>query len=252
MRGGTDLSVGIGTKVPYSLPFGSPSLAGRQAQAPTVSKPHNRRVLIADDHYIVAEGIARLLSELFDIVEIVEDGEALVQAAQSLEVDVVIADVAMPRWSGLRALKTLRALGSQVPFVFLTMHSEPAVVAAAMRAGANGYVLKARAGRELLFALETVMSGQPYVTPSLAAEHLTYDGLPTNLTERQHSILVLIAKGKGTKQIAKELNLSTRTVEAHRYTLMQMFHVHTAIELVRKADALGLLVIQDIQTAPGS
>ncbi len=193
----------------------------------------------------MAEAIARLISELFDVVEIVEDGEALVQAALSLEVDIVIADIAMPRWSGLRALKTLRAQRSRVPFVFLSMHSEPAVVAAAMRAGANGYVLKAKAGRDLLFALETVMSGHPYVSPSLAAEHLTTDGLPTNLTERQSSILALIAKGKGTKQIAKDLKLSTRTVEAHRYTLMQIFHVHTAIELVRKADALGLLIIQD-------
>jgi DNA-binding NarL/FixJ family response regulator len=207
---------------------------------------HRPRVLLADDHRIVAEGIARILDESFDVMRVLEDGDALIEAAESSPADIIVCDVVMPGRSGLKVLKELRAKGSGIPFLFLSMHAEPAIVAAAMRAGANGYVLKAKAGRELLTAIETVLGGALYVTPSLAGQHLGLPSRAPRLTERQHSVLVLIAKGKATKQIARELDLSTRTVEAHRYTLMQMFHVHSAIELVRRAEALGLLAPPDV------
>ncbi len=223
----------------------SPASAGVAHDARSMES-RRPRILLADDHRVVAEGIARIVADAFDVIDIHEDGESLVQAAISAEVDIIVADVAMPRMSGLKALKALRAQGSCIPFVCLSMHSEPAIVTAAMRAGANGYVLKSNAGRDLLLALETVLNGHPYLTPSLAAAHLSTAVVPKDLTERQHAVLVLIAKGQSTKQIAHELGLSTRTVEAHRYLLMQTFHVHTAIELVRSAQALGLLAVDDV------
>src|SRR6185312_6275012 len=140
---------------------------GASLHASRFMPPPRPRVILADDHLIVAEGIARLLGEAFDVVETVEDGDALLEAAQSTAADVIVADVVMPRQSGLKVLKELRARGSDMPLVFLSMHSEPAVVSAAMRAGANGYVLKTKAGRELITALETVLSGSSYITPSL-------------------------------------------------------------------------------------
>jgi DNA-binding NarL/FixJ family response regulator len=206
------------------------------------------RVLLADDHRIVAEGIARILDEAFDVLRVLEDGDALTEAAESVPADIIVCDIVMPRRSGLKVLKELRAKGSRLPFLFLSMHSEPAIVAAAMRAGANGYVIKANAGRDLLAAVETVLGGALYVTPSLAGQHLGFPRAP-RLTERQHSVLLLMAKGKATKQMARELDLSMRTIEAHRYTLMQTFHVHSAIELVRRAGAMGLLAVDDVTMA---
>lgn len=220
--------------------------ASGSAQATILAAVRRPRVLLADDHRIVAEGIARILNEAFDVVCVLEDGDALIEAAETLAVDVIVCDVVMPRRSGLKVLKDLRAKGSRIPFVFLSMHAEPAIVGAAMRGGANGYVLKAKAGRELLTAIETVLTGTLYMTPSLAGQHLGLSGRAPRLTERQHSVLLLIAKGNATKQIARELDLSTRTIEAHRYALMQMFHVHSAIELVRRAAALGLLAVDDV------
>jgi DNA-binding NarL/FixJ family response regulator len=221
----------------------SPSPKG--PQPPSCESRRRPRVLLADDHRIVAEGIARLLADAFDVIAIVDDGEPLVEAALRCEVDIIVADVVMQRWSGFRALKEIRARCSKIPFVFLSMHAEAAVVAAAMRAGANGYVLKAKAGRELVVALETVLAGTPYLTPSLAARHLAEPSRAPKLTERQQAILVQIASGLATKQIAHNLGLSTRTVEAHRYTMMQIFDVHSAIDLVRSAAMLGLLVVSD-------
>jgi DNA-binding NarL/FixJ family response regulator len=126
------------------------------------------------------------------------------------------------------------------------MHAEPAIVATAMRSGANGYVLKSNTGADLLTALEAVMSGSIHMPPSLAARQLGSLSRPLGVTDRQHSVLKLIAKGRVTKEIARELGLSARTVEAHRYSMMQTLHVHSALELVRTAAALGLLAVADV------
>jgi DNA-binding NarL/FixJ family response regulator len=199
-------------------------------------------LVIADDHRMVAEGVQHILDEDFDLVDIVADGEALIEAVKRLQPDLVVADINMPRCNGMDALKRLRQAGIDTRFVFLTMHMEPALAVAALRAGARGYILKNSAGEDLRNAAQQVMSGATYVTPALGARYIS--GQMTdmrNLTAKQLQVLRLVGAGLRSKQIALQLGLSVRTVEAHKYTMMQVLGVHSTLELVRRAEDLGLL-----------
>ncbi|HEV7779402.1 MAG TPA: response regulator transcription factor [Luteibacter sp.] len=200
------------------------------------------RLVIADDHRMVAEGIERLLDDDFDLLEISSDGNALIDAVRRHRPDMVIADINMPGTNGLDVLKQLRAEGFRTPFIFLTMHAEPALAAAAMRAGANGYVLKYSAGEDLLTAVRQVLLGGTYVTPSLGARYISGQLQELHsLTAKQREVLRLVGRGLRSKQIASDLGLSVRTVEAHKYTMMQILGVHSTLELVRRSEELGLL-----------
>jgi DNA-binding NarL/FixJ family response regulator len=200
------------------------------------------RLIVADDHCLVAEGIEHLLGEAFDLVDVVNDGNQLIDAVRRQRPDVVVTDISMPGLSGIEALKQLRAEGIRTPFIFLTMHAEPALAAAAMRAGANGYILKYAAGRDLVDAVRQVLDGGIYVTPSVGARYLSSQLQEIhNLTTKQREVLRLVGQGLRSKQIAASLGLSVRTVEAHKYTMMQILGVHSTIELVKRSDELGLL-----------
>lgn len=200
------------------------------------------RIVFADDHRMVAEGIERLLDDEFELVALAQDGQSLLELVRREQPDLVLSDVNMPRGNGLDVLKTLRAEGNTTPFVFLTMHGEPALAAAAIRAGANGYVLKLSAGEDLLNALRQVLAGSTYVTPSLGARYLRGHMCDLNqLTPKQREVLRLVGTGLRSKQIAAQLGLSVRTVEAHKYTIMQILDVHSTLELVRRSEDLGLL-----------
>ncbi|WP_114241127.1 response regulator transcription factor [Dyella sp. C9] len=199
-------------------------------------------LIIADDHRMVAEGVQHILEEDFDLLEIASDGEALIEAVQRLKPDLVVADINMPRCSGMDALKSLRQAGVFTRFVFLTMHMEPALAVAALRAGASGYILKNSAGEDLRNAARQVMTGGTYVTPALGARYISGQLTDTrNLTSKQLQVLRLVGEGLRSKQIALQLGLSVRTVEAHKYTMMQVLGVHSTLELVRRAEDLGLL-----------
>ena len=212
------------------------------AASPALKKRKAPRVVIADDHCMVAEGIERILFEDCEVLEVAADGDALLAAVRRLEPDLVVSDISMPAMSGLDVLKQLRSEGSRVPFIFLTMHAEPALAAAAMRAGANGYVLKYAAGKDLLTAVHQVLDGGVYVTPSLGARYLSSQLQEIhNLTAKQREVLRLVGRGLRSKQIAADLGLSVRTVEAHKYTMMQILGVHSTLELVRRSEELGLL-----------
>lgn len=210
---------------------------------PTVSTDKPPRLVFADDHRMVAEGIERLLRDSYELVALVEDGRALIDAVRRETPDLVLSDINMPGGSGLEVMKTLRAAGDTTPFVFLTMHAEPTLAAMAMRAGASGYVLKMSAGDELLLALREVLAGNTYITPSLDM-HAT--SRPPNelreLTPKQREVLRLVGQGLRSRQIADQLGLSTRTVEAHKYMIMQILGVHSTVELVRRSADLGLLL----------
>jgi len=210
------------------------------ARNPRVSlKP---RLVIADDHRMVAEGVQHILDEDFELLDIVSDGEALIDAVQRPSPDLVVADINMPRCNGMDALKRLRQAGFDTRFVFLTMHMEPALAVAALRAGARGYILKNSAGEDLRNAAQQVMAGGTYVTPALGARYIS--GQMTDmrsLTAKQLQVLRLVGEGLRSKQIALQLGLSVRTVEAHKYTMMQVLGVHSTLELVRRAEDLGLL-----------
>lgn len=226
---------------------------GQSVGAPTegtaAGAPRRPRVLLADDHLMVAEALKSLLAADFDLVGVVEDGAAMVEAAHHLRPDVIVADVGMPHLNGIDALVRLRRDGSRVPVVFLTMHRDVTFARRALEAGAAGFVLKHSAPAELVAALRAALAGKTYLTPQLAAEVLASmqqspkkvsDPVAT-LTPRQREILQLLAKGLAAKQVAARLGISVRTVEFHKYQTMEILGVHSNAELLHFAIKHGLV-----------
>jgi DNA-binding NarL/FixJ family response regulator len=207
------------------------------------------RVLLADDHLLVAEALKSLLTPEFELVGVVGDGRALLEAALRLRPDVIVADITMPQLNGIDALVQLRQLGSKAPVVFLTMHRDVAFARRALEAGAAGFVLKHSAPSELVTALHAALEGQTYLTPQLAGEVLramkqdpSDSGDPVMaLTPRQREVLHLLAEGHSAKEVSAALSISTRTVEFHKYQIMDTLGVHTSAELVHFAIKYGLV-----------
>ncbi len=187
-----------------------------------------------------------MLENEFELVDLVEDGAALLAAAQRHDPDVIVTDIGMPVMNGIDAVLELRRTRPNVAVVFLTMHRDPAYLERARAAGGLGYVLKHSAAAELVTAVNEAIAGREYVTPALAdaiEERADRDSphASTQVTPRQREILQLIANGKLTKQIAAELAISDRTVEFHRLKLRQMLGARTTAELVRVALRYGLV-----------
>jgi DNA-binding NarL/FixJ family response regulator len=204
------------------------------------------KVLLADDHAMVVEGLAALLKDRFDLVGTVGDGSALIDAARKLRPDVIIADMAMPVLSGLEALRRLKAAKSTAKVIILTMHPDAELATEAFRAGASGYVLKVSAGEELVTAIQEVVQGRTYLTPLITKGVISTLTEPepkpaVKLTPRQCEVLRHIAEGRRMKEIAAILDLSTRTVETHKYEMMRSLGVESTAELVRYAIQIGLV-----------
>jgi len=211
--------------------------------------PQRPRVLLADDHLLVAEALKSLLAPEFDLVGVVEDGRALVEAAGTLRPDVIVADITMPHLNGIDALVQLRQRGDHVPVVFLTMHRDASFARRALDAGASGFVLKHSAPAELVSAIRAALEGKTYLTPQLAGEVL--ESMKQNpqqegsslgdLTPRQREVLQLAAEGQSAKQIASTLGISPRTVEFHKYQMMEALGLHTNADLIHFAIKHGLV-----------
>ncbi|MGZ8500701.1 MAG: response regulator [Candidatus Binatia bacterium] len=204
------------------------------------------KVLLADDHAMVVEGLAALLKERFELVGTVGDGSALIDAARKLRPDVIIADMTMPVLSGLEALRRLKAAKSAAKVIILTMHPDAELATEAFRAGASGYVLKVSAGEELVTAIEEVVQGRMYLTPLITKDIISRLTEPApkpavKLSPRQLEVLRFIAEGRRMKEIAAILDLSTRTVETHKYEMMRSLGVESTAELVRYAIQIGLI-----------
>jgi len=214
-----------------------------------MSPAHRPRVLLADDHLMVAEALKSLLTPEFDLVGVVEDGRALIEAAGTLRPDVIVADVTMPHLNGIDALIRLRQLGDQTPVVFLTMHRDVSFARRALDAGASGFVLKHSASAELVTAIRAALQGKTYLTPQLAGEVLEAmkegpeqaDDPIASLTPRQREVLQLLAEGRSAKEIAASLEISARTVEFHKYQMMETLDLHTNAELIHFAIKHGLV-----------
>jgi DNA-binding NarL/FixJ family response regulator len=210
------------------------------------------RLVLADDHRLVAEGIKALLAAELDLVALVEDGEALVEAARILRPDVIVADIAMPRLNGFEALARLREHDPQVRLVFLTMHPEVGYARRALEAGALGYVLKHAAPAELMTAIRAALEGKTYVSAALAQElcrpeqrKSTTDSVANeSVTPRQREILQHLAKGHSAKEIARQLAISHRTVEYHKDQMMKNLGFNTTAQLVGWAVAQGLVALE--------
>jgi DNA-binding NarL/FixJ family response regulator len=209
------------------------------------------RVLLADDHRLVAEGLKSLLSAEFELVGVVGDGRALIEAARKLRPDVIVADITMPHLNGIDALAQLKQDDEGVRVVFLTMHPEVAYARRALEAGALGYVLKHSAPSELIAAIRAAMDRKTWLTPALAGEVLqSMKREPekaadpaASFTPRQREILQLLAEGRSAKEIGAALGISARTVEFHKYQMMDRLDLHTTAELVHFATKHGIVEI---------
>jgi DNA-binding NarL/FixJ family response regulator len=201
------------------------------------------RILIADDHTLLAELCKRLLESEFDVVGTVSDGRALVRAAALLKPDVVVLDIAMPVLNGLDAALQVKQELRAVKLVYLTMNPDPEVAAEAFRRGASGYLLKTCAASEMVAAVRAVLQGRSYLSAALSKEAVAYLLRQTNklveeedkLTERQREVLQLLAEGKVMKEVGAILNMTTRTVAFHKYRIMEALGARSNAELVRYA-----------------
>ena len=209
------------------------------------------RVLLADDHKIVIEGLKNLLRDEFEIVGSVEDGRALVEQASTLHPDVVVADISMPQLNGIEAARQIKKIDNNIRIVFLTMHPDATYAANAFEAGASGFVLKHSASSELIKAIHDAIKGRTYVSPLVAGDLIRsyQEGdspgkkMFKKLSPRQREILQLLAEGKSAKEIASKLNISTRTVEFHKYKMMEQLNFKTSTELLQYAIKHGLITV---------
>jgi DNA-binding NarL/FixJ family response regulator len=201
------------------------------------------RILIADDHTLVAELCRKLLETEFEVVGTVNNGRALVRAAGQLNPDVIVVDIAMPILNGLDAAQQVREILPAVKVVFLTMNNSIELAAEAFRRGASGYLLKTCAASEMVIAVREVLHGKSYMSRSFCRDEVNYLRRrekplleeDERLTERQREVLQLIAEGKVMKEIGGILNMTTRTVAFHKYRIMEALGATSNAELVRYA-----------------
>jgi len=208
-----------------------------------IMKRNLPRILIADDHTLVAEACKKLLESDYEIVGTVGDGRSLVRAAAELRPHLIIVDVSMPLLNGLDAGQQIKELVPGVKLIYLTMTHDADLAAEAFRRGASGFLLKTCAASELAIAVREVLRGRSYLSPMIAKDTVDFllrqdkklieEG--QRLTERQREVLQLLAEGKCMKEVADVLNLTTRTVAFHKYRIMEVLHARSNAELVQYA-----------------
>ncbi len=211
----------------------------------------HKRLLLADDHGLMLEGLSRLLSGEFEIVGTATNGRALVADAERLQPDVVVLDIGMPEMNGIEAARRVSKSLPRCKIVFVTQQLDPAYVHAAFAAGAKAYVAKQSASDELVTAIHRALHDRYYVTPQVGPRAAELAALDTSrnpaeffggaLTPRQREVLQLVAEGKTTKEISAALNISPKTVEFHRNSLMDELGVRTTAELTRYAISHGIV-----------
>ena len=207
------------------------------------------RIILADDHVIVRQGIKSLLErEGMQVLAEASDGREVIGYAESLSPDVVVMDIGMPMLNGMEAARELARCCPKVKPILLTQHDEPQYVSAALKAGVKGYVLKSQISGDLVQAIHQVLRGQVYLSPGISASVMAAYKSKTEiatdpLTSRERQVLQLIAEGKSTKDVAALLGVSVKTAESHRSRLMQKLDIHETASLVRYAVKHGLVQI---------
>jgi DNA-binding NarL/FixJ family response regulator len=205
------------------------------------------RIILADDHEIMLDGLRRILEPEFEIVATAADGRALVAEIERLKPEAAVADISMPLLNGLDALRQAKSARFRTPFVFLTGSLDVALATQAFRLGASGYVLKHTAAEELVGAIREALAGRTYITPRIANEVLQNlmshpeDATGSGLTGREREVLQLLAEGRIIKEIAGVLNISPRTVEFHKNNIVAKTGLRTTAELARYAARNGLV-----------
>lgn len=218
------------------------------------------RILIADDHLLVAEGIQKLLESDVEVAGIFSDGRSLIRAVTDIHPDLIIIDISLPLLNGLDAARQIKQVDPKIKMLMLTMHADQGFVVEAFRVGVAGYVLKQSLSNELQHAVREVLKGNTYISPSVAQGLVEYMNRPTQagdgeaegrgfdhtLSPRQREVLQLVAEGRSTKEIAAILNVSTKTVEFHRTRIMKDLGLKTRPELTKYAIANGIITLQTV------
>lgn len=212
---------------------------------------YSARILLADDHPLVLESVKQLLEPDFLVVGTAQTGQQVLEEAQKVQPDIVLLDASMPGMSGFEAARRLKTLLPTIKIIFVTMLTEAIAVSEGFRAGAMGYVLKQDASDELHAAVKSVMANQRFVSSKLDMEVREAmecqwsrpEGYTTDLTERQRQILAMLANGSSTKNIAKELSISMKTVEFHKANITRKLGVRTTSDLIRVALASGMTAL---------
>ena len=205
------------------------------------------RIILADDHEIILDGLRRILEPEFEIVATAKDGRALVAEIERLKPEAAVADISMPLLNGLDALRQVKSAHFRTRFVILTGSPDVALATRAFRLGAAGYVLKHAAAEELVAAIREALAGRTYITPRIANEVLQNlmnhpeDATGSGLTGREREVLQLLAEGRIVKEIAGVLNISPRTVEFHKNNIVAKTGLRTTAELARYAARNGLV-----------
>ena len=208
-------------------------------------------ILLADDHKMIVEGLSNLLEPEFELAGIVDNGRELIDSIHNIHPDVIVADISMPFLNGIDAARQINKDYPNIKIIFLTMHSDVAYAAEAFEAGASGYVLKHSATSELINAIHEVLKGRNYITPMIAKDLLlTYkkgthnrNDTLSRLSHRQREVLQLLAEGRSAKEIASILNISTRTVEFHKYRMMNVLGIKSSAELIQIAIKHGIVLV---------
>ena len=205
------------------------------------------RVLLADDHTLVLDGLRKILEPECEVVGAVEDGRSLLVTAKQLQPDIILLDISMPLLNGVEAARRLRAAAPDAKVIFVTMHADATYVAGAFRAGASGYVLKRCASLELLKAINQVLNGREYVTPLIGKDLQDLPGWPRGageasgeLTVRQREVVQLVAEGHPVKEVAAILNISSKTVAFHKANVMRRLGIRSTAELTKYALEHGI------------
>lgn len=210
------------------------------------------RILIADDHKIIRDGLKGVINAAPDMEVVGEagDGQEAWQKAKELQPHIVIMDISMPRLGGIKATERLKRDCPEINVVALTAHEDKGYVGQALKAGASGYVLKLAAAEELINAIRIVAAGSSYLdetlTSSIVSSYIRQKGVKTNgqrdtLTEREEEILRLVAQGYINKEIAAKLDISVKTVESHKSNFMQKLTLRSRADIVRYALSQGWL-----------
>lgn len=222
---------------------------------PPASTPSRPRVLLADDHSVMAEALRSLLCEYCDVIGLVTDGRELVTQALEVKPDLIVADIGMPLLNGIDAAEQVKQMLPRMRFVFLTMIDDANLAASALRLGPIGYVLKSSAASELRIAIDEVMHGKPFITARLkpanwAVQKERAQQASKGLTPRQRDVLQLLAEGRPMKEIADVLRVSEKTVEFHKYQIMKSHHLRNNSDLVLFALTNGLISSQTFSRKP--
>ena len=209
------------------------------------------KILLADDHTVILDGLRSILEADFEIVGAVTDGRAMVAACKKLRPDVVLSDIPMPLLNGLDATRQIKKADPEAKIIFLTMHPDVAMAKEALRAGGSGYVVKHSPASEIVTAIHEVLQGRVYLSPLVTKEVLDSfmanvegpEQLPSPLSQREREVLQLVAEGQTHKEVAQTLGISVRTAQYHRYNIMKKLGLRTAAELTQYAIKHGIISV---------